>query len=457
MKTPLLYIFESIACSGIFFLLYRILIFKYTSFKINRFFLLSGIILSCLIPLMQIPVWKGDVLIIPHIEIEETQTLSMKSIVSTNDNGVEILNQILTGIYILGFIVGVYSFVKSIYETNKIRRQSTRVKYDRYVLAYNDLIDSPFSFLNTIYLPAIDNEREKEQIIIHECSHILHNHTHERLLLELLRLICWFNPFVWMSMKKLVEIHEMEADRDVLNSGYDVTEYRISLLKQVFGVKEDIACSLTGNTLKERFLEMTRNRKVQNIRVILLIPFLLLSIIIFVFVKKPNEIKYVSNSKENVVRTALVDVCNVTGKVTDKITGNPMVGAAVVDIITKAGVVTDSEGAFTLDVNKGSNIEIIYPNYNKAIIMVGNDNTLKVNIEMEPSSISSEKILNNKENQPYSLIIVDGKPYNGSMSDIPNEKIKECTIIKNVDHLKPYIEEYGEVAHNGVIKIVLNK
>ena len=122
MKTPLLYIFESIACSGIFFLLYRILIFKYTSFKINRFFLLSGIILSCLIPLMQIPVWKGDVLIIPHIEIEETQTLSMKSIVSTNDNGVEILNQILTGIYILGFIVGVYSFVKSIYETNKIRR-----------------------------------------------------------------------------------------------------------------------------------------------------------------------------------------------------------------------------------------------------------------------------------------------------------------------------------------------
>lgn len=71
---------------------------------------------------MQIPVWKGDVLIIPHIEIEETQTLSMKSIVSTNDNGVEILNQILTGIYILGFIVGVYSFVKSIYETNKIRR-----------------------------------------------------------------------------------------------------------------------------------------------------------------------------------------------------------------------------------------------------------------------------------------------------------------------------------------------
>ena len=70
---------------------------------------------------------------------------------------------------------------------------------------------------------------------------------------------------------------------------------------------------------------------------------------------------------------------------------------------------------------------------------------------------TKKKILNNKENQPYSLIIVDGKPYNGSMSDIPNEKIKECTIIKNVDHLKPYIEEYGEVAHIGVIKIVLNK
>lgn len=452
MKPLLVYIIESVMCSGIFFLLYRLLIFKYTSFKINRFFLLTGIILSCIVPLMQIPVWRGDVIILPHIDITRSQTIISESVPTIKE--VNVFNQILIGIYIIGFILGLFSFVKTIYGTYKIKKQSQKVKCDKYILAYNNYIESPFSFMNTIYLPIIDNEREKEQIITHERSHILHNHSQERMMVEILRLICWFNPFVWLSMNKLVEIHEMEADRDVLNSGYDVTEYRISLLKQVFGVKEDIACSLTGHTLKERFLEMTRNRKVQNLRVILLIPFLLLSIVVFVFVKKPNEIKYVSNSVE---KTELVDVCKVSGKVIDKVTGNPIVGAAVVDIMTKAGVATDFEGRFTLEVNKGSNIEILYPNYNKAIIMVGDDNTLDVNMYLVPVPIESNEMSKSNGTKLQSLIFVDDELYKGSITDIPSDKIKECTIIKNVDDLKPYIEKYGEVARNGVMKIVLIK
>lgn len=463
MKAPLLYIIESIVCSGIFFAIYQLFVMKYTSFKVNRFFLLTGIFMSCLIPVMQIPVWSGEVL---FVDAMESNGVVPTTAVQTEEHNLYMLSDVIGFIiYVVGFVLILSYLLKKLYATYRIRKQSVLEKSDICIIAYNNSITAPFSFLNTIYLPILESDREFNQIVAHERSHIEHKHSQERLFLELLKLLCWFNPFVWFTMRKLVEIQEIEADRDVLNAGYDLTEYRTTLLKQVLGVKADIACNLTGHPLKNRFLAMTRIRTEQNARAILIAPFLLVAVVVFAFVKKPDEIKYLQNTSEVSVITGSNSGCRVFGMITDKDTGQPIVGAVIKDITTTVGVATDMDGLFSLNIENGSKLAVFYPDYENGLILVGNDREQFVNMSLERSNnvvdtrrendILQESSSETKNVTP--LVVVNGVYYNKSLDEIATDKIKSVTVVKVGDKLKPYIEKYGNVAQNGVIEIELKE
>lgn len=436
---------------------------RYTSFKMNRFFLLAGVFMSCVIPAMQIPVWSGNVLFVDtvqSVDVVSATTDQMK------EDNIYMLSEIIVSIiYVSGFVLMFSYLFRKFYYTYRIRKHSVLVKSDNYMIAYNNSLTAPFSFMNTIYLPIIDDDRELRQIIVHELSHIKHKHSQERLLLESLKLFCWFNPFVWFLMKKLVEIQEIEADRDVLNAGYDITEYRSTLLKQVLGINVEIACNLSSHPLKNRFLAMTRIRTEQNIRVVLIVPFLLVSIIVFAFVKKPDEIKYLQKTSEGSVVIGFKSSCRVVGKVTDKHTGETIVGAVIKDSSSKLGVVTDLDGQFVLSVENGSELIVVYPNYEKGLILVGNDDEQVVNISLvySANSVKTEKeiaIQKDSSSEPQNeqpLILANGRVYNKSLDEIAADNIKSVTVFKVGNKLKPYIDKYGDAARNGVIVIELKE
>ena len=87
-------------------------------------------------------------------------------------------------------------------------------------------IQDAFSSFRTIYLPMIDDKEEERMVIAHEESHLRHFHIFERWAMELLKTFCWFNPFVWIASRYLVESQEMEVDADVLHQGFDAFEIR---------------------------------------------------------------------------------------------------------------------------------------------------------------------------------------------------------------------------------------
>ena len=63
-------------------------------------------------------------------------------------------------------------------------------------------------------------------MLLHELQHYKHKDGFINYLINLAGMIYWFNPFVWIAGRWLQEVHEWEADRDVLDAGYDLTEYR---------------------------------------------------------------------------------------------------------------------------------------------------------------------------------------------------------------------------------------
>ena len=113
-----------------------------------------------------------------------------------------------------------------------------------WTLAENEKVQTPFSFLRTVYMGFNYSPSERLMILTHEASHVRHRHSHERLVLSALRSLLWFNPFLWMAEKDLREVQEWEADRDVLDKGNDLTLYRTAIFKQLFGYNPDISSGL---------------------------------------------------------------------------------------------------------------------------------------------------------------------------------------------------------------------
>ena len=65
-------------------------------------------------------------------------------------------------------------------------------------------------------------------------SHIAHRHSVERLAMESMKALLWWNPFVWIAARRLTEAEEFEADSDVLKEGYDKELYMHVIFRQLF-------------------------------------------------------------------------------------------------------------------------------------------------------------------------------------------------------------------------------
>ncbi|WP_114778439.1 TonB family protein [Botryobacter ruber] len=75
-----------------------------------------------------------------------------------------------------------------------------------------------FAFLNYIFLnyPPHLTEAERQQVLDHELAHVQLRHTLDVLYYELLVLLFWFNPAIWLLRARLLDVHEYQADARVL-------------------------------------------------------------------------------------------------------------------------------------------------------------------------------------------------------------------------------------------------
>ena len=348
MKDPYLYIIESIICSGLFLAVYRLCIVQATGFRVSRFFLLLTMIGACAIPLLQIPVWSSEETVFTLPIWGEAQ----KSVSNVGSENVSTGKDWLMIGYFFGVIVMMIRMFIPLSRAMRLKHRTKVLAHGGYYLVVSEEVKDAFSSLRTVFLPVIADKDEEKMVLVHEEGHLRHFHIAERWVMELLKTLCWFNPFVWIASRKLVEMQEMEVDADVLSQGFDLTEYREVLLKQVMGLDEGWVCAFSPSFMKKRLLAMTAPRKIQNFRKWLMVPMLGIALVCFGFRTKP-----VSFGNESGVGEVTV----VTGKVVDEQTGVPIVGAIVMEMGSANGTVTDGKGEFhlTTQVNKELKVMMI--------------------------------------------------------------------------------------------------
>ena len=275
------FIVESLICSGLFLVLYRWMLAKKVSFRLCRVYLIVTMVLSVTIPMMDVPLYPSENLTrfsewtvfsfddfsaVPVVTEEAVavnqNSEAIKAEASTQITGRSIDLKLILGI--LYTLVGVVSLALLAYNTARIYRLRSKSKLtyeEDYTLAEHEDIKTPFSFIRTIFMGFNYEPQERRQILTHEASHVRHRHSYERLFMSVLRSIFWFNPFFWMAEKDLEEVQEWEADKDVLDEGWNLKTYRTTIFKQLFGYNPDITCGLNHSLTKQRFIMMTQSHR----------------------------------------------------------------------------------------------------------------------------------------------------------------------------------------------------
>ena len=325
------FIVESLICSGLFLVLYRWMLAKKVGFRMCRAYLIVTMVLSVTIPIMDVPLYPSENV----VRLSEWTVFSfddfgavpadLEEAVAVNHNSEAIKTEATAQITrksidlklilaILYSLVGVISLALLAYNTARIYRLRSKSKLtyeEDYTLAEHEDIKTPFSFIRTIFMGFNYEPQERRQILTHEASHVRHRHSYERLFMSVLRSIFWFNPFFWMAEKDLEEVQEWEADKDVLDEGWNLKTYRTTIFKQLFGYNPDITCGLNHSLTKQRFIMMTQSHRGKGawLRLAATLPVIAATFFAFGCGTKQAEMTEVSTNLTDGTEATYIDMC----------------------------------------------------------------------------------------------------------------------------------------------------
>ncbi|MBQ3208899.1 MAG: M56 family metallopeptidase [Alistipes sp.] len=284
MREVVIYLLEVIVCSGVLAALYSLLIERKVDFLFARMFLLLSVVLSAVIPMINIPVWEAA--IVPEL-----------AQVSVGEVSAEVVAEVTSGfnyVYLLWVVYGVGvalcvgSFVLQMVNVLRIRRAGQMTRFEGIAVVRSQQNIASFSLFNTIYIGSNTADVDLPTIVAHERSHISHHHSVERVIMEFFKALLWWNPFVWIASRRLVEAHEFEADSDVIGSGCDAKQYVTTLLKHLFGYSPEIANGLHNSLTKKRLkmILKTNSGRYALLRKIAVIPVVGILFTLFSFTTK---------------------------------------------------------------------------------------------------------------------------------------------------------------------------
>ena len=272
------------ATVAVLWLVYRLLFRNSNRLKFNRYFLLTSMLLALLMPLlgllsgMEVPQMAtlkqslfSGFLLNEVIVTPDGQPMLPEVTVTTSTQSHFSVWQVLAGIYLIGVVVMTLLFLIKLGRLMVLIIRSPKRKMSGgtavYLSAVHEPVEGPqrgsFSFFRYAIFP---NENVDPDIMRHEMSHIEHGHSWDILFAEVMMILQWFNPFIYLYKKELQSLHEYQADRDVVATGVDKKNYMMLILQQCTavdfsGMSNNFSLILT----KKRIKMITRNEKAKGL------------------------------------------------------------------------------------------------------------------------------------------------------------------------------------------------
>ena len=267
------YLIESGVSLAVWSIVYLIVLRRNNSFLSNRYFLLMGLLISTMVPFFQFSLHQIGALAAPE-SMPAAYSFLLDSVVVTGKGVAQAVeNEIISSgfwvvIYLTGLLILFSRLLLWMWQISKLIRTSRLIKSKENTFVLVDHLQTPYSFLWYIFVHPDFASKGKDYrtMVTHELEHVKQGHTYDVLMLELLSILQWFNPFVWLLRKAVRENHEFLADRAVIEAGISIVEYKTLLLHQSTG-GSFMATSHFNKSLVKNRLRMMAQSKVPRLSI----------------------------------------------------------------------------------------------------------------------------------------------------------------------------------------------
>ena len=314
MNSILIYLIQSGISLAVWYLIYWLFMRKDTFFSINRFYLVLSVLISFTLPLLKFS--------LPFAGSNSEYVYLLEAIIITPEKLTESIQrhldlyQVAGIIYLTGAGIFFLRFVFQLIQIGLLVHKYGISRKEGFSFVITNPHFTPFSFFNIIFLGNdIADQKILEKIITHEKIHIQQKHSIDIILLELLTIIQWFNPFMWFYKNTLKNIHEFLADEGVLTEGINKIDYQELLVNQSIGIQligisnnfSPVRMAWPGgqSLIKRRLIMMSKSKsqKFKLLKMAFILPFAMFLTIVF---SSMVTEKVVAQSDKTEVKTAAI-------------------------------------------------------------------------------------------------------------------------------------------------------
>ena len=293
MLTTAYYFLQVILCSALMMGYYWLVLRNKRFHQYNRFYLLAIALLSWIVPLIKIK-WGQDI-----VTTHDLQVIRFLNVVAYNNSQIEetITRKAfqwdwnLFAISIYGIVAGVLlvGMVYALFRIYRLLKTHDCKSVGDVYLIFTRAKGTPFSFFRYIFWnDEIDISSEAgKQILQHELTHVQQKHSFDKLLMQVVLIAGWFNPFFWLMKRELNMIHEFIADKKAVSNG-DTATLAQMLLTAAYPRQQYMLTSPFFSPIKRRLQMLTNNKdpRFSYVRRLVVLPLLAIVVVLFAFRNK---------------------------------------------------------------------------------------------------------------------------------------------------------------------------
>ncbi|RYY37520.1 MAG: TonB family protein [Sphingobacteriaceae bacterium] len=229
---------------ALFYGFYAFLLRKETFFQLNRVYLVASALISFIIPVIQAN-WVQNLFITQQVKMVIYNSPVILYQIAPAEESMSV-GEILGYVYIAGILLLAGKLILQFISLKKLSGKTEP--------------GTAYSFFKKV---KVSPELAQTDIIAaHEEVHARQWHSADVILMEVISILCWFNPVVYLYRKAIKHIHEYIADSQVVNSGADKAGYAMLLLTHTFNAPAHNLVNpfFRHSLLKKRIVMLQKDR-----------------------------------------------------------------------------------------------------------------------------------------------------------------------------------------------------
>ena len=480
METYAIWLFKSVAGLTGFTFVFILFLRNERFFAWNRIYLLAGLLISLIFPFISLHY---------TVEIPATTGFQIDGAVAvtapgTGKTNIPIFETGLLALYFSGVLFILIRLIRQTGSVLKAIKNAETISVTPVKLLKTTDYTPAFSFFSLVFVNPSVTDIETREIVNHELVHIRQKHWIDLVLLELLCMLQWFNPIVWIYVRLIRQNHEYLADEGALQRSSDPAIYKATLLNQIVGAPiVSLANSFNYSVNKRRF-QMMKNiitSPYRKLKILLILP--VFALVLYSFAKP--DYKYVYSAEKPTGNEIIPNDQSQTvkGTVVQEKGNKPLAGATILVRGATIGTVADDKGTFNLTgVPDDGSLVVSYVGYKSKVVKPDFKSTMTIQMVRDTVKFQNSKLAPpppppppppaakdmisytrpapsggvaiRSANGVTPLYIVDGKEISSAeLALIDPQSIESINVLKD----KSATTLYGEKGKDGVVIITSKK